>query len=104
MRLIDLISKLQALYNTYDAEYKEVMGEPEIVIDCFDRIGDTHTFEYAGYDTNIVIEKTDCGLYDILNRFGNETNTKSVETKKPLQPYPPEDCEAQVEREKGETQ
>ena len=102
MRLIDLINTLQDLYNTYDDEYKEVMGEPEIVIDSFDRIGNTHTFEYAGYNDKIVVEKTDCGSYDIINKFGNQNET--AEAEKPVWPFPPLKQEARVDEKETETQ
>lgn len=88
MRIIDLISKLQALYNTYDDEYKSVMGEPEIVIDVFEKIGDSHQFEYAGYFPDIVIEKTDCGTYDILNAFYENKNPKPQAKKSFSEPWP----------------
>lgn len=90
MKLIDLISQLQALYNTYDDEYKETMGEPEIVIDVFDRLGNTHTFEYGGFTKDIVIEKTDCGTYDILSKFHENCNkdTKTKELFGEPWPYP----------------
>lgn len=88
MKIIDLIAKLQVLYNTYDDEYKSVMGEPEIVIDVFEKIGNSHQFEYAGFVPDIVIEKTDDGTYDILNAFYEVKNTKP-KTKKPTsEPWP----------------
>lgn len=74
MQIKALISKLQDLYDSYDEDYKSVMGEPEIVIDNFGRLGNTHTFEYLGYNPQIVIEKTDCGTYDILNAFYESKN------------------------------
>ena len=61
MKIKDLIAELETLYNTYDDEYKEVMGEPEISLDVFrlkypgspnyDRI-------YGGITNSIKIEHT----------------------------------------------
>ena len=87
MRIIDLISRLQTLYHTYDDEYKSVMGEPEIVIDVFEKIGSTHTFEYVGFVPDIVIEKTDCGTYDILNAFYETKNTSPKAKKSFSEPW-----------------
>ena len=68
------------------------MGEPEIVIDTFDKVasGDNmfNHYVYGGFSPHIVIEKTDCGTYDILSGFGSETDTK------PVWPFPPEDIKA----------
>lgn len=88
MRIIDLISQLQALYNTYDDEYKSVMGEPEIVIDVFEKIGDSHQFEYAGFVQDIVIEKTDDCVYDILSAFYENKDTKTKAEKPTSEPWP----------------
>ena len=79
MQIKDLISQLQTLYNTYDDEYKAVAGEPEIMIDCFKLAEDYPGYpvlnpcrflrEYAGYSPSIIIQKTNDGVYDILNAF-----------------------------------
>jgi hypothetical protein len=90
MQIKHLIEQLQTLYNTYNDEYKATMGEPEIVIDMFEKRDDTGWFEYAGFSPWIVIEKTDCGTYDILNAFYDQD--QEPETKKPLHtswPFPP---------------
>lgn len=85
MKIIDLIDKLQTLYNTYDDEYKSVMGEPEIMIDVFKPIQDvfgnnTHTWTYTGFGKDIVISKTDDGVYDILSAFYEDQTTKTTES------------------------
>jgi hypothetical protein len=90
MQIIKLIKQLQSLYATYDDEYKSVMGEPEIVIDVFEKIGDTHQFEYVGYSPDIIIEKTDCGTYDILSAFYENPKTETEKPASALWPFPPE--------------
>jgi len=73
MQIKHLIAKLQELYDTYDDEYKEVMGEPEIMIDVFEESSVIpHYFQYKGFSPGIVIEKTDDGVYDILSCFKGE--------------------------------
>jgi hypothetical protein len=44
------------------------MGEPEIMIDTFDLVGD-HKFEYAGFGPEIYIDKTADGVYDVIRAF-----------------------------------
>jgi hypothetical protein len=68
MKLIDLIRELEDLYYSYDEEYHSVMGEPEIMIDTFDLVGD-HKFEYAGFGPEIYIDKSADGVYDIIRAF-----------------------------------
>lgn len=69
MLIKDLIAKLEALYNTYDDEYKKVMGEPEIMIDVFKRVPNTNYTEYSGFSHKINIDKSGDGVYDILSAF-----------------------------------
>ncbi len=74
MLIKDLIIQLQELYATYDDECKQVMGEPEIMIDVFKLIRDadgksTHVFSYQGFGKEVLIEKSSDGVYDILSRF-----------------------------------
>lgn len=69
MLIKDLIAQLEALYNTYDDEYKKVMGEPEIMIDVFKRVPNTNYTEYYGFWPKINIDKTGDGVYDILSAF-----------------------------------
>ena len=89
MKIIDLIEKLQTLYNTYTDADKAIMGEPEIMIDvfrlkhhesigfdipaCYDRV-------YAGFGKDIVISKTDDGVYDILSAFYEDQTTETPES------------------------
>lgn len=103
MKIIDLIAKLQALYNTYDDEYKSVMGEPEIVIDVFEKMGvkdrfgsnqSHYGFEYSGFSPDIVIEKTDCGTYDILSAFYENPKIETEKSSSAIWPYPPEGWKA----------
>lgn len=73
MLLKDLIQTLQVLYNRYDDEYKQIAGEPEIMIDQFALTGkEPHTFFYAGFDKDIAIEQSSDGVYLIINRFVND--------------------------------
>lgn len=72
MLIKDLISELQALYHTYDDEYKSVAGEPEIMIDVFKRTypdGCNFQREYVGISGFIKIERSSCGVYPILSAF-----------------------------------
>lgn len=76
MKIQDLIKQLEELYYTYDDEYKEVMGEPEIVIDIFSPqiIKGEKCFKYEGFSQQIVIQKTEDGVYDIINAFSTGIN------------------------------
>lgn len=91
MRIKDLIAELEALYNTYTAEDKEVMGEPGISLDVFrqkypnspsvDRV-------YAGITTNIKIEREPRNWYEpVICAFSepyDEDYNKTEEGKKRL--------------------
>lgn len=68
MKLIDLIHQLEDLYYSYDDEYRSFAGEPEIMIDTFDSVGD-HKFEYVGFSPDIYIDKSADGVYDIIRAF-----------------------------------
>lgn len=81
MRIKDLIARLEALYNTYDDEYKKIMGEPEIMIDVFKRVPNTNYTEYSGFSQKINIDKSGDGVYDILSAF-DEDYHKDQETQK----------------------
>jgi hypothetical protein len=74
MLLKDLIDQLQKIYDTYDRSYKDVAGEPEIMIDMFAKKDvDSHDFFYAGFSKEIDIEHSADGVYLIFNRFANDT-------------------------------
>lgn len=94
MKIKDLIKQLQELDASYDDEYREIFGEPEIIINVFEKITDDllggRLFEYAGYSNEIVIEKTDCGTYDIISTFvNNENKNPTIKAKKfPSEPWP----------------
>ncbi len=62
----------QALYNTYDDEYKGIAGEPEIAIDVFvERNDGSGCYVYGGIHIggDIIIDKTRDGVYDVLTAF-----------------------------------
>lgn len=92
MQIKDLIAKLQALYNTYDDEYKATMGEPEIMIDAFECLPlDFKTkpitkFKYVGFCHHIHIDKSRDGIYDILSGFHKEHEDHHKAQKAPQQP------------------
>ena len=78
MLLKDLIQTLQVLYNRYDDEYKQIAGEPEIMIDHFALTDkDAHTFFYGGFTKEIAIEQSADGVYLIINRFANDDTRPS---------------------------
>lgn len=79
MQIKDLIAKLETLYNTYDDSYKNVMGEPEIMIDVFKLVPNTNHTAYAGFSKEINIDKSGDGVYDILSAF-HEDYHKDQET------------------------
>ena len=67
MLIKDLIKKLQALYDE-EAPHIEVMGEPEICIDVFEKV-DGH-FRYAGIHTgDFVFDRTADGVYNVISAF-----------------------------------
>lgn len=73
MRIKDLINQLQELYDSYDAEYHTIMGEPEIMVDSFKESEVINGyFTYCGFGNDIKIEKTDDGVYDIISAFQRE--------------------------------
>lgn len=90
MQIKDLISKLEALYNTYTDEMKSVMGEPDITIDVFKRKPDTeHDYQYAGFSHEIKIEPSGDGVYNILSAFADSYPKEEVAELKPnVQPWP----------------
>lgn len=59
MRIKDLISELETLYNSYDDQDREVMGEPTISIDLFRHTypgSPNYSSQYAGISNEIIIE------------------------------------------------
>ena len=91
MKIKDLIAKLEALYNIYDDEYKDLMGEPEIMIDLF-KLSDNNPRkfyrEYAGISRHIVISKSSDGVYDILSAFYEDQNQNQEATQYPCSAWP----------------
>jgi len=67
MQLKLLIEQLQTLYEK-EMIHADVMGEPEIMIDCFKKVA-TGSFEYAGFNDQIEIQRSSDGVYPILNGF-----------------------------------
>ena len=76
MLLKDLIKKLQDLYNSYDESYKEVMGEPEIMIDAFEFLPEGGT-KYRGFNPNIIIDYSSDGVYPIICCAQTSKNTST---------------------------
>ena len=76
--LIKLLEEKVAEHES-DPEYYAMVGELEIVVDRFQKIGDTHTFHYVGYDTNINVEPDCTNANLIISAFAEESppNTKS---------------------------
>lgn len=71
MLLKDLIKELQSIYDKETSNGGlEVMGEPEIMIDVFEEVcGADRLFGYKGFDKDIRVDRSDDGIYLILNRF-----------------------------------
>jgi hypothetical protein len=82
MRIIDLIDGLQKLHDSYDPEFVKIMGEPCIHLDTFQAIeGEPGKFSYVGINSQVKIEKSEDGVYDIISSFAesytNEHTTAS---------------------------
>ena len=69
MQIIKLINLLQDLYDK-EIEYKDVLGEPEIMIDSF-KSNPGNTFSYLGISGDIEIQRTPDGVYSILTSKDN---------------------------------
>ena len=67
MQLKLLIEQLQTLYEA-EMVHADVMGEPEIMIDCFKKV-EQGTFQYAGFSDRVEIQRSSDGVYPILNAF-----------------------------------
>ena len=67
MQLKLLIEQLQTLYEA-EMIHADVMGEPEIMIDCFKRV-EPGVFQYAGFSNQVRIERSADGVYAILSGF-----------------------------------
>ena len=48
------------------------MGEPEIMIDCFELDDTGNNIQYKGFMKDIYIDKSADGVYDILRAFNIE--------------------------------
>lgn len=67
MKTKDLIKQLQQLVDENEPLI-EVLGEHEIMIDCFTSIGN-HLFEYSGFTNEVFIDLSGDGVYHILRTF-----------------------------------
>jgi hypothetical protein len=67
MLIKTLIEQLQTLYEA-EMIHADVMGEPEIMIDCFKRV-EQGVFQYAGFSNQVRIERSADGVYAILSGF-----------------------------------
>lgn len=74
MLIKDLITKLQELEDSFDLEYRQVMGEPSIKIDVFTKVQGFEYYQYAGISGDIEIEQSGDGVYYILSAFANPNN------------------------------
>jgi hypothetical protein len=70
MQLKLLIEQLQTLYEA-EMVHADVMGEPEIMIDCFKKV-EQGVFHYAGFNDHIKIERSTDGVYPILSGFTDD--------------------------------
>ncbi len=70
MQLKLLIEQLQTLYEK-EMLHADIMGEPEIMIDCFKRTAPGE-FVYAGFSDKIEVQRSADGVYPILNAFWPE--------------------------------
>ena len=70
MLIKDLIEQLQTLYEQ-EMIHVDIMGEPEIMIDCFKQV-EPGVFHYAGFGKDVGIQRSDDGVYLILNGFAND--------------------------------
>jgi hypothetical protein len=70
MLLKDHIKQCQDLYDSYDQDYLNTMGEPVIMIDVFKKdVDEPHLFRYAGISPEIKITHSPDGVYPILTAF-----------------------------------
>jgi hypothetical protein len=67
MLIKTLIEQLQTLYEK-EMIHADIMGEPEIMIDCFKRV-EQGIFQYAGFSNQVRIERSADGVYPILSGF-----------------------------------
>jgi hypothetical protein len=70
MLIKDLIEQLQTLYEQ-EMVHADIMGDPEIMIDCFEKVN-PGVFHYAGFSKDISIQRSNDGVYLILNGFAND--------------------------------
>lgn len=89
MQIKDLILQLEALYNTYTEQDKEIMGEPTIEIDVFKKKPNTeHDFIYDGFSHEIKIEPSSDGVYHIFSAFSDSYPKEEIVELKPNDSLP----------------
>ena len=65
MNTKELIKKLQDMVDHHESSGAiEIMGEHEIVIDCWDK--EDSGWKYSGFSPNIEIQYSDDGVYPII--------------------------------------
>lgn len=65
MKTKDLIKQLQDMVDLYEVTgMQEIMGEHEIVIDCWQGTG--NEWSYKGFSPNVEITYTSDGVYPVL--------------------------------------
>lgn len=74
MLIKDLIKELQDIYDK-EVVHRDIMGEPEIMIDKFEPLiinspctGEKFVYNYLGITPKISIEQTPDGVYYILSQ------------------------------------
>ena len=67
----DLIALLEQKIKEHEP-MKEMMGELDLVVDRFEKVGDTHAFKYVGWDPNIQLEFDITTGHFIINAFAEE--------------------------------
>lgn len=67
----DLITLLEQKIKEH-TPMKDMMGDLVVVVDKFEKIGDTHTFHYVGWDPNVQLEFDGTTGHFIINAFAQE--------------------------------
>lgn len=75
----DLIKLLEEKIEAHKT-VEDMMGPLEIVVDCFQKIDDTHTFHYKGWTPEIELEFDCTNANFIINAFAKEKDQKDPPT------------------------
>lgn len=81
MLLKDFIVELKEIYDTFPADYLEIVGEPEIVIDDFAKIASKtfhRLFEYKGVKEQITIDRTFDGSLLVITPLTNRNDVNRI--------------------------